>query len=332
VRPIAPAPAFGDDGILVEAMRSQEEANQLPLQPGQRVWVGVRHVHALDHVGLRFLVLNDGSPSAQGALALAGHMARLSHARVTLLGYGLASANGNSQQQMQEAKEQLGSGLAALELRTTAVPLQDAVEQELERRPYDLVVFGVPSQERLAQVEQLLQSGDHHLLVVPKAQSAPLNALIGVASGEPGKDDVLFAGRLLRHLGAAAKVMTVLPATKKEQEHQWRAERFLANGVRTLELLGVTATTALKHGSIESVIMNELRTDAHDLLVMGAPLPDKEGHVSLDGVIGRLLNTLNDCPLLIVRSAVPSKSEPATPLLNGQIKRLERLDILKEIA
>lgn len=329
VRSIAPPPAFGDDGLLVEVTRSQDEANRFPLQPGQHVWVGVRHVHALDHVGLRFLVLSDGSPSAQGALVLAGHMARLAHARVTLLGYGLQGEA--LPRHVQEAKEQLGSGLAALEIRTAAVPLDEAIEQAMERHPYDLIVLGAQSQDRLAQIEQALQPGEHHLLVVPKAQSAPMNALIGVATGEPGKDDVLFAGRLLRHLGASAKLITVLPTIRSNQEHQWRAERFLANGVRTLELLGVPATTVLRHGLIESAIIDELRADAHDLLVMGAPLPDKDGYVSLEGVIGRLLSAVNDCPTLIVRSAVPSKSEPVTALFNGQVKQTEQPNILKEM-
>jgi nucleotide-binding universal stress UspA family protein len=248
---------------------------------------------------------------------------------VTLLGYSLQGEA--LQRHIQEAKEQLGSGLAALEIRTTAVPLDEAIEQEMELHPYDLVVLGVQSQDRLAQVEQVLQSGEYHLLVVPKARPAPMNALIGVASGEPGKDDVLFAGRLLRHLGASAKLMTVLPAARHDQEHRWRAERFLANGVRTLELLGVPAISTLRHGLVESAIVDELRADDHDLLVMGAPLPGKDGYVSLGGVLRRLLGAVNDYPTLIVRSAVSSKSEPVMARSNGQMKQIGQPEMLKEI-
>ena len=54
VRPIAPPVAFGDDTILVEATRQQDEVDHLPLHPGDSVWVGVRQIHALAHPGLQF--------------------------------------------------------------------------------------------------------------------------------------------------------------------------------------------------------------------------------------------------------------------------------------
>jgi len=40
--------------------------------------------------------------------------------------------------------------------------------------------------------------------------------LICVAAGEPGKEDVLFAGRLARHLGATATLLSVLPTDQPE--------------------------------------------------------------------------------------------------------------------
>jgi ABC-type Fe3+/spermidine/putrescine transport system ATPase subunit/nucleotide-binding universal stress UspA family protein len=323
VRPIAPPLAFGENEIMVEATRTQDESNRFPLRPGQHVWVGVRNVHALAHPGLHFLIPTDGSPAAQAALEVAGHMARLAHARVTLLGYGGLTSEA-LQHHFQEAKEQLGSGLAALEVRTTNQPLAEAIRQEAERHAYDLVVVGASPKERIVLIEAALQSGTH-VLSVPRAQSAPTNALITIASGggEPGKDDVLFAGRLLRHLGASAKLMTVLPGTKSSAEQQQRAERFLAGGARTLELLGVPATTVVGHGLVESEILEELRMDspegAHDLLVIGAPLPDDDGNIEVEGLLGRLLKTLTDHPTLIVRSSVPSRGEPALAVQNGRI-------------
>jgi sulfate transport system ATP-binding protein len=317
VRPISPPLAFGDNELLVEAMRTQDESNRLPLWPGQNIWVGVRHVHALVHPGLRFLIPTDGSLPAQAALMVAGHMARLAHARVTLLGYGLKGEALHGH--LQEAKEQLGSGLAALEVRTTTRPLSEAIQQEAECHPYDLVIVGAATPDRVTLVEQALGSGTH-VLFVPKAQSAPTNALIGVTSGEPGKDDVWFAGRLLRHLGAAAKLMTVLPGSRNSQEQQQRAERFLAGGARTLELLGVPASTIVGHGLIEAEIVDELQAGTHDLLVLGAPLPDLDGTISVGGLLGRLLETINDLPTLIVRSSVPARGESMLAAFNGRTK------------
>lgn len=300
VRPIAPPVSFGSGSVLVEVTRSQDQASRLPLRPGDNVWVGVRRIHALAHPGLSFLIVSDGSPLSQGALTLGGQIARLAHARITLLGYGQKPEL--LQGYLREAREQLGSGLAALETQVTADPLAEAVAKEVERRPYDLVVLGFQRQDSIELAEQILQAGEHHLLLVSQPQPAPTRALICVTSGEPGKYDVLFAGRLVRHVGAEATLLSVLP---KEGDNglltRSRAERFLAGGARTLELLGVPARTTIRTGPVRDEITAEVATGGYDLLVMGAPLPERDGRVPLNGIVGQILNVINR-PVLIVRS------------------------------
>jgi len=300
VRPIAPPVAFGEDAVLVEATRPQQQAEQFPLRPGQKVWVGVRRVHALAHPGLSFLMLTDGSPATQATLALGGQMARLAHARTTLLGYGLKGEA--LQRHLQSAKEQLGSGLAALDMRATLDAPATAVARETERQPYDLVLTGYQPQDGLELAEALLQIGEHHVLLISKPQPTPTRALICVSAGAPGKDDVLFAGRLVRHLGAQATVLTVLPETGDQALWQERAERFLAGSINTLELLGVPAQSRLRAGPVAAQVQEEWSSGAYDLLVVGSPLPDREGHIALDGVVGQLIKIAQDCPVLIVRS------------------------------
>jgi sulfate transport system ATP-binding protein len=302
VRPISPPVSFGSGSVLVEVTRSQDQISRLPLRPGESVWVGVRRIHALAHPGLSFLIVTDGSPLSQAALTLGGQIARLAHARITLLGYGQKPEA--LQPLLQEAKEQLGSGLAALETRATPDLLAQAVAREVESRPYDLVVLGFQRQESVELAEEILQAGEHHLLLVSQPQPTPTRALICVASGEPGKDDVLFAGRLVRHVGAEATLLSVL---SKDDESQplirSSAERFLAGGVRTLELLGVPARTTIRTGPVRDEITNEVTTGGYDLLVMGAPLAQRDGKVPLNGVVGQILNVINR-PVLIVRSGV----------------------------
>ncbi|MBI3176365.1 MAG: ABC transporter ATP-binding protein, partial [Chloroflexi bacterium] len=45
-RPISPPVTFGGDSVLVEATRSQDVTQRYPLRPGDKVWVGVRRIHA----------------------------------------------------------------------------------------------------------------------------------------------------------------------------------------------------------------------------------------------------------------------------------------------
>src|SRR5882724_1408176 len=310
-RTIAPAAPFGGDFLLVEASRSQDQSRRFPLAAGDRAWVGVSRVHALVHPGLSLLLATDGSPHAKAAVDLAGQIARLAHARVTVL--GLASGLGRSPAgeriagTLQEAKERLGSGLASLDARAAAGTPDQAVAEEADRREHDLVVLGFPRKNGVELAERMLLASDSHLLLVPGEGPIPSRVLICVAVGEPGKEDVLFAGRLVRHVGAQATVLKVLTEAEDNAKDRALSERFLAAGARTLGRLGVPAQTRLRRGAVATEILAELQEGGHDLLVLGAPLSGRDGRrgrhgrVPLAGMVRRVLEEANR-PVLIVRA------------------------------
>jgi ABC-type Fe3+/spermidine/putrescine transport system ATPase subunit/nucleotide-binding universal stress UspA family protein len=300
VRPIAPSAPFGGDFVLIEASRSQHQARRFPLHPGDRAWVGVRRVHALTHPGLSILLVTDGEASSQGALALGSQIARMAHARVTLLEAG--AQDGRAQERLRQAKEQIGSGLSALEVRLSPDPPAEAIANETARQHYDLVVRGLPSRGRLELADQLLRSGDAHLLLVPAPRPIPARVLICVAVGEPGKEDVSFGGRLVRHLGAEATILTVLPEGHGPRERD-QANRFLAAGLRTLALLGVPGRTVIRTGEVLKELLEEVEKGNHDLLVLGTPLANRRGEMRLDGLAAGLLEGSLDRPILFVRSS-----------------------------
>jgi len=306
VRAIAPVVPFGSDSIWIEATRSQDQARRFPLRPGDTPWVGVRRVHALVHPGMRFLLLTDGSAPARAALALGGELARLAHARVTVLAPGTEPGE-ETDRRLQESREQLGSGVASLESRATGEETPAAVAEETSRRPCDLVILGHASKEGVKLAEEVISAGQHHLLLVPPgaAGRAPERWLICVAVGEPGKADVSFAGRLARHLRAKATILTVLPPAARldgVSQASSQAERFLAGSARTLARIGIPVATRIRYGGARDEILAQLREGGHDLLVVGSPLPGKDGEIGLKGVVGRLLPEITDLPMLIVRS------------------------------
>lgn len=298
VRTISPPVPFGSDSLIVEATRSQHQAVRFPLRAGDAAWVGVRRLHALTHPGLSLLLLTDGSATSAGALALGSQIARLAHARVTLLASGLPA--GEAAGLLQQARERLGSGLAAVESRSTERPLAVAVAEEATRQHYDLVVQAA-GLDGAGTAEQVMQAGDHHLLLVPAACAVPSRVLVCVAVGEPGKEDVRFAGRLVRHLGASVTLLTVVPHDQSEVEVE-RAERFLAAGLRTLGGTGVPARSALRRGAASAEILRELEVGGHELLVLGTPLESRPGRVLLGGLVGELLGQALDRPVLLVRT------------------------------
>jgi nucleotide-binding universal stress UspA family protein len=179
-----------------------------------------------------------------------------------------------------------------------------AVAREAERQPYDLVILGInapASTNAVALAEKILRLGDHHLLLVPAEHAEPARALVCVMSGEPGKEDVLFAGRFLRHLGAQATLMSVI-SSDNHSELRNRAERFLTGGIRTLELLRVPAETTVRAGNVHDEIIHQMKEGEHDLLILGAPLPHGSDRVSLEGVVGQIIKEMTTHPVLIVRS------------------------------
>ncbi|HSN89236.1 MAG TPA: ATP-binding cassette domain-containing protein [Thermoanaerobaculia bacterium] len=307
VRAIAPPAPFGSDSVWIEASRSQDQARRFPLRTGDSTWVGVQRVHALVHPGMRFLLLTNGSERSRAALSLGGEIARLAHARVAVLGHG--ATDGEAEVHLQAAREQLGSGLAALDTRVTRDAPAEAVAEEVERRPCDLVIVSLPPRDGLERAEEILATGYHHLLLVPAgaASRVPQRVLICVAVGEPGKADVSFTARLVRHLGAEATIITVIPEAVRQSGGasvaEAQAERFLAGSARTLRRIGVPVETRVRYGGVKEEIEAHLAEGGHDLLVLGAPLPGRDGRLELGGLVGRILTTaVADRPVLIVRS------------------------------
>ncbi len=320
LRPIAPAVPYGEDTFLVEASRTLQQAHRLPLAAGDPVWVGVARIHVLAHRGFSFLIPTDGSPESQAALALGGQMARLAHARVTLLGYGKPAEALAAP--LQAAKEALGSGLAGLEVRTVPEALAAAVALESERQPYDLAIIGCEAGTRPALAERILANGPDHLLLVTHAQPLPGRALVSARSGEPSKEEVLFAASLLHYLGAQATLMSVVPADAPATRA--RTEQFLADGARTLAALGVQTEIKLGVGPVREAILDQLAAGKHDLLLLGAPLVHSDRPFSLGGVVAQLLEAPISQPVLIVRSRFVA-GQPGYTTADGRIRIIEEI-------
>src|SRR6185503_10341360 len=140
VRAIAPAVPFGSQNIIIDASRSPEQAKAFPLNVAQKAWVGIRRIHALSHPGLNFLVVTDGSLRSQSALSVGSHMARMAHARMTLLGVGKDEVLLDTY--LQDARKQIGSGMASVEVRTDHGSAPAAVTRSIEKEPVDLVIVG----------------------------------------------------------------------------------------------------------------------------------------------------------------------------------------------
>jgi sulfate transport system ATP-binding protein len=300
VRAIAPIVPFGNQNIIIDASRPPEQSALFPLAVNQKAWVGIRRLHALSHPGLNFLVVTDGSLRSQSAVSLGGYLARMSHARMTLLGIGKDQTLLDAY--LQDARKQIGSGMASVDVRTDQASAPVAIAKSIRPNPVDLVIVGWRPVEGMDLAEQILQLGDHHLLLAAHPGARLEKALVCAASGEPGKDDVLFAGRLLRHLGARATLLTVLSGSPGNEYQYHQIERFMAGGVHSLEMFGVPTESKLRNGNPQTEIVDEIKKGEFDLVIMGTPLPQKDGRIVLNRVIEGVMKNAGNCSLLLVRS------------------------------
>ena len=300
VRAISPAVPYGTPSFYLDVNRSPEQSTNQPFNLGGEVSVGIRRLHVLSHPGLTFLILSDGSLRSQSAITLGGYLGRMSHAQMLLLGIGDDQVR--LDQHLMEARKELGSGMASLEVQSSPKPFVDALAEAIERHPADLVILGWRPSAGYEIPEQVMKFGEHHLLLATKPLARLSKALICLASGEPGKDNVIFAGRLLRHLGADATLLTVIPETTYPEMPTNRVERFLLGGQNSLARFGVSSDIRIRKGELIPAIQAEIAGGDYDLIVLGAPLPNSLQDFRFKGVVGSIISSIEDCSFLIIRS------------------------------
>jgi sulfate transport system ATP-binding protein len=166
----------------------------------------------------------------------------------------------------------------------------------------DLVMLSPPREHAPQIVARAMRASEHHVLVVRDGPAPFERALLCVAGGEQGKVDILFAGRLLRHIGAEVTVLMVVAGEGPDPVAEAHAERFVAAGAKTLASSGITAHTAVQHGDAGECIEAEVRRGGYGLIVVGSPPRRSENAAALGGLVGRLLASPDAPSVLVVRS------------------------------
>ncbi len=300
VRAISPPIPFGVSGFIVEISRSPEQSATFPVSLGSKVWVGIRRLHMLSHPGMSFLLVNDGSLRSDSAISVGGYLSRMAHAHVTMLSMGKNEEL--LEKSIEEARKKIGSGMASIDVQKSLLSFPLSIAKAVEKKPVDLVIMGWRPTAGFHQPESVLAAGEHHLLLATEPISRFSRALICLASGEPAKDTVVFSGRLLRHLGAEVTLMTVLSSTSQSNFNEKRIERFLSSSQNTLTYFGLPAQTKIRSGSLVQAVEEEMKSKKYDLVVLGAPLPDQLKQLGLDGAVGSVLNSVDNCAFLIIQS------------------------------
>jgi hypothetical protein len=203
---VAPAPDFGTEILLVDALRPQHEVARLPLKLGDEVWVAVRRFHVLAPASLRLLVDSGASPGARAAAEFGKSLAERLDAQTSTLTNGTTF---RSDGRLDPASYEIGA------------------ETEHAEEGFDVLVLGTESDQHIEKDLRWIHQVRHHILLVSAPAGVPARVLVCVTVGEHGKTDVLFAERLAWQLGAAATVLTVLPEDDEAPEAPAHVERFV---------------------------------------------------------------------------------------------------------
>jgi sulfate transport system ATP-binding protein len=268
VRQLFPAPAFGEEGVLLETTAAAHLA-----EPPPQPWVVLESWHILRQPTPRLLVCDEGEGIAP-ALELARPLVASLDAVATVLGVA------SDARRVDALRDTLAERAAAAELEAPSVRVRrgdPATEIAAEQRegPYDFVVVGAGEVESRRgrreppRLGEILANRIRTPLLLARGRPRRIEKiLICTAVGEPGKSDIRAGGWLARRLGAAVTLLHVL---KPGQTPLPIVPLHLERGVATLRELGVAGTHCMRPAEtpIEG-ILGLLRESPHDLVVIGA--------------------------------------------------------------
>jgi ABC-type Fe3+/spermidine/putrescine transport system ATPase subunit/nucleotide-binding universal stress UspA family protein len=277
VLPLVPAPAYGQHAAQIDAIVHSGRQ----IEHGQLLWVGLSGFHTLDPTALKVLVCGDPKPGGRAACDFGFRLAKAASGPVALLGVAPGPGEVPSVRAEIDAMAR-SSGLVDGRLRTVVRqgPVPDQILGEARDGSYEVVVLGRGMGEEESAggtgptARQILARTDVPVLLVSGAHEGVRRMLVCIAAGEPSKTVVRFGARVARHTKAEVRVIHVLdPGASAEVRA--RAQTYLDRAVASLDSFGVRGESKLLEGlPLESILQEAEREDA-DLLVIGAPLPNR---------------------------------------------------------
>ena len=207
-------------------------------------------------------------------------------AQVTLL--AVADQAERSEEVRAAARERAATaGFAGVEPRLRVGSSLEQLRMEQAEQVYDFAVLagselGHNPSRLNRRVVSLLERMRNPLLVVKGPLVGLSRILVCTAAGEPGKADVMAAGRLARKLGASVGLLYVLSPMKSISEaarvHLARAERALKALDVPVQVITREAPTAARG------ILEEARAADYDLIVVGEHQPHARWLMRIENV------------------------------------------------
>jgi len=307
-RQISPAPPFGEDGLLVDALLGASD-----LDIGRAPFAVVKGYHVLKAPPLRLLVV---APPGQGCThppVFVRWTVEKLEGTGTCLSFGGAEKPSEEGPPNGRTEQPRGS---EMEMRSRQGDYVEGVLAELERTLYDVVVLvlkdhgqgtAIPG-ESLELIDVLLKVGELPILIVKGDFSQITRMMICTRGGEPGKHDVRDGGRLARRLRVPVELFHVATSGASSIAP---AKAHLDRAAATLRSLDLEVSVRL--GEAESAapaILEEAGRSNSELIVVGGPLPRSRFFRGED--VTRQVIKGSDRPVLVIPVEEKSVGIPDT--------------------
>jgi sulfate transport system ATP-binding protein len=305
-RQLAPAPAFGEEGLLVDAAFSSETNLN-----GQELWVALRGWTILKQPPMRLLVC-DGGDGPTAPLSITRLLVERLKATATILAVA-ENAEAGEQLRATLKQRQVEADFEQADLHIRFGDPSEQIAAEQAESLYEMVVFATrpraravrrPVRDSKAYARLLgdtlvtaLERAEIPVLVAKAERAGIEKILICTAAGEPGKSDVRVGGQLARRLNAK---VTLFYVTRISGAADSLTEDHLERAARTLRAMDVESNVRIRPAASPAAgIMAEAEAGDYDLIVMGSHGPRLKKLFKLDDVTLQVLAEA-DRPVLVV--------------------------------
>lgn len=277
LQPLVPQPVYGQLATQIIAVKPSTADSLTHFKSGQSLWIGLRDYHILESSGLKIMVYTDESPSGIAAAEYGLLLGSATGGSVTLLAVtGSLRQVADARDRLEKLGQDASHKLVNLTTKVKHGNIADEIINESFQEHYEVCVVNRAAEDmKLTSSSvwnRLINSGVPVLLIQDNHHQI-LQILICSAAGEPGKDDILFGGRVAKLTGAH---ITLFHIARKEATtgEKKRVEKHLNLGKASLEAMGIVNKIKIKEHQLPvEGIINEMESGNYDLLVIGAPAP-----------------------------------------------------------
>ena len=296
MRQVAPPVAFGEEGLLIDALVPASFPDR-----GPALWVGLRSWQILQRPSPRVLIVVAESDRPESLAAAAGLVA-------TIGGVATVLAVTEEPEKVDALRESLKArsetaGLSRAEMKVRAGRFAEQTVAEQVESLYDLLVLDPSPEGRKhavrsrAAISRLLEASGTPVLVMSGPWRPPARVLACTAVGEPGKTVVRVAGWLARGLGAP---VTLLHVSREPVEPGDFVRAHLARGVAALRSFEVAAEARIRMSRLPAEgILAEARESEAGLIAIGGHGPRTRSIFGRDDVTMQILAAAR-MPVLVV--------------------------------